>query len=517
MLSNYDALDITINKSMTRIVFAVVSFVLVIGCAKKSPSVYSKDNSTAIEVSYISTIDGGGQNAVEISDYCAKTKRLFTASTLHQSVLVFDLSDIKKPKKITEIDISPYGVNVNSVAVFEGNVAMAIENTNKQATGFIAIYDTKTLKEKNVFEAGALPDMIAYSSKGNYLLSANEGEPNEDYTVDPKGSVTIYNTKANTHTNVEFDLSDNELDGFKQKGLRSFGKNASFSQDVEPEYLTISEDEKTAWVVLQENNAIAEIDVVNAKLNKILPLGFKDFSIEKNKLDVSDKDGKIQLNTWGNLKALYLPDAITKIKVDGITYLITANEGDSRDYLGFSEEARVSEIKLDTVVFPNAKEIQRDEQLGRLKITKTLGDIDNDGDYDELYAFGARSFSIWDTAGNLVYDSGNEVAKLTMKNSKAFNQNDSRSDDKGSEPEALATIKIKGKTILFVGLERTNGVLMYDISNPKQPVSLEWINHEGDISPEGLFVIPAFESPNNQNVLVVSNEYSGTISLFEVK
>ncbi|WP_420574920.1 choice-of-anchor I family protein [Kordia sp.] len=499
---------------MMKKVFGLVSSLLLIGCAVQS----SKAISTEIQVSHINTIDAKGMNAVEISAYCAKTQRLFTASTLYTGVLVFDISDVKNIKKVATIDISPYGGNVNSVAVSNGNIAMAIENSNRQENGFIVVYDTKSLKEIEVLEADALPDMLAYSPNGNYIISANEGEPNNDYSIDPHGSVTIVDMENNIVTSVGFDdLSAIKIKKLKEKGLRIFGKNATFSKDAEPEYLTISKDGKTAWVVLQENNAIAEIDIINAELKNILPLGVKDFSLPENALDVSDVDGKIQLNTWENLKGFYLPDAITNTVINGKTYIITANEGDSRDYAGFSEEIRVSDVVLDAQAFPNAKELQQNDQLGRLKITTTAGDIDNDGDYDELYAFGTRSFSIWNTKGDLVYDSGNDIAKQTQINPKAFNQNDTRSDDKGSEPEALATLKLKGKTLLFVGLERTSGVLMYDISNPKKPIFLEWIQHKGDISPEGLFVIPAAVSPTGKNTLVVSNEISGTISLFEIK
>ncbi|WP_046756189.1 choice-of-anchor I family protein [Kordia jejudonensis] len=496
-----------------RNVFGLFFTLLILGCSSKP----SKETTENIQVTHINTIKVGDMNAVEISAYCAKTKRLFTASTLFDAVLVYDISNVHQPKKVKEISITPYGGNVNSVAVSHGKLAMAIENTKRQENGTVAIFDTENLVEITTYATGALPDMVDFSSNGTYILTANEGEPNDSYEIDPKGSVTIFNTKNDSVTTVEFEVDDAQLKALKAKGMRSFGKNTNFSKDVEPEYLTISKDEKIAWVVLQENNAIAEIDIATAKINNIFPLGVKDVSLAKNAFDVSDQDGKIQFNTWAHLKAFYLPDAITHVTIKDVTYLITANEGDSRDYVGFSEEVRVSEIQLDSTVFPNAKKLQQKEQLGRLKITTTRGDIDTDGDYDELYAFGGRSFSIWETNGNLVYDSGNDIAKQTQVNPKTFNQNDTRSDDKGAEPEALATLQFHGKTLLFVGLERTSGVLLYDISNPKQPIFLEWINHKGDISPEGLFVIPANESPTGENILVVSNEISGTISLFEVK
>lgn len=486
---------------------------LIVGCTSKP----TKEVSETIEVSYVSTIEAGGMNAVEISAYCAKTKRLFSASTLHKGVLVYDIADARNPKKITTIDISKYGGNVNSVATCKGNVAMAIENINRQEKGIIVVFDTKTLQETNSYEAGALPDMIGYDVNGNYIVSANEGEPSNDYLTDPKGSVTIVNVKTNEATTLDFSAFDTEMNNFNENEVLVLGKNATFSSDVEPEYVTISKDGTTAWVTIQENNAIAEIDIKNQQIKAVYPLGVKDFSLAENALDVSDKDGKIQLRAWKNVKGFYQPDAITNVKINGETFLITANEGDGREYNDFADNARVSELKLDSLQFPNAKELQQDTELGRLKVHTKAGDIDNDGDFDALYTLGARSFSIWNDKGKLVYDSGNDIAKRTQVNPKAFNQNDTRSDDKGSEPEALATLKLKSKTLLFVGLERASGILMYDISNPKQPIFLEWINHEGDISPEGLFVIPAAESPTKENILVVSNEISGTISLFEVK
>lgn len=477
----------------------------------------TKTASETIEFKHLNTINVGGKDATEISAYCENTKRLFITSTKDKAILVYDFQDVYQPQKITEIDILQYGGNANSVSVNNENLAIAIESKQRETNGTVVVLDSKTLKELKKYTVGALPDMVTYTKNGNYILSANEGEPNANYSIDPKGSVSIIDTKTDKVVTLNFDKYEAVLGELKQKGLRSFGKNATFSKDVEPEYITTSADGNKAWVTLQENNAIAAIDIKNKKIIDVYPLGFKDFSKPKNALDVSDSDGKIQLKTWKNVKGFYLPDAIASAEINNQYYVITANEGDSRDYEGFSEEIRVGQLKLDAARFPNAKKLQQDDQLGRLKVTTTRGDIDNDGDYDTLYAYGTRSFSIWSEDGKLVYDSGNEISKRTMGNAKAFNQNDSRSDDKGAEPEAVEILKIKDKTLVFVGLERTGGVLVYDISNPKQPKFLEWLNHSGDISPEGLLIIPAEKSPTKQNILVVSNEFSGTISLYEIK
>lgn len=494
---------------MKKILYIII-ILMSVGCASQ------QENTTKeFTFSHIATIPVGGMDATEITTYCKNTKRLFTASTKEKAILVFDISDVNQIKKVKTISILPFGGNVNSVAVKDNILAAAIEAKDKQKNGKIVTFNTNSFQKIKEYEVGALPDMVAFSSGGKYILSANEGEPNDAYTNDPKGSVSIINNTTGTTKTLTFDGFQNNAMKLKQQGFRIFGKNANLATDVEPEYITISSDNKKAWITLQENNAIAEVDIQSQKITAIYPLGTKNFNLSSNSLDVSDLDKKIQLNTW-NVKGFYLPDAIASTTINDKTYLITANEGDSRDYAGYNEEARVGALKLDAKQFPNAATLQNEAQLGRLKVTTAQGDLDNDGDFDELYAFGSRSFSIWNTNGKLVYDSGNDIAKRTMHRAKSFNQNDSRSDDKGSEPEALEVLKIHGKTLVFVGLERTGGIMVYDISNPKSPKFLQWILNKGDISPEGLLIIPAKDSPTKENMLVVSNEISGTISMFQI-
>ena len=128
---------------------------------------------------------------------------------------------------------------------------------------------------------------------------------------------------------------------------RVFGPNATITKDLEPEYITVSHDSKTAWVTLQENNAIAMLDIPSATFTKIVGLGFKDHLLPANKLDASDRDvpgssnsGIINIRNWPVL-GMYQPDSIASYRVKGKTYLVTANEGDARDYTGFSEEVPV--------------------------------------------------------------------------------------------------------------------------------------------------------------------------------
>jgi hypothetical protein len=214
---------------------------------------------------------------------------------------------------------------------------------------------------------------------------------------------------------------------------------------------------------------------------------------------------------------MYQPDAITSVNINGTEYIFSANEGDSRDYSGFSEEERVKDLTLDETAFPVSSDFQSDINLGRLKTTNTMGNTDSDGDVDVIYSYGARSFSVWSGSGSLLYDSGNSIATETLNATPdIFNGGDLRSDDKGAEPEAVEILNMGDQRyILFVGLERNSQVMVYDVSNPIAPQFLTILSHSGDAGPEGLLVIPAIDSPSGKDLLIVSNEVSGTVSIYE--
>jgi hypothetical protein len=268
------------------------------------------------------------------------------------------------------------------------------------------------------------------------------------------------------------------------------------------------------------------------KITSIVPLGFKDHSEAGNGFDASNRDDAINIQTHP-VFGMYQPDAIATYEVQGETYVVTANEGDARDYDGFSEEDRVKDLDLDPTAFPDADTLQADENLGRLNITTTLGDTDGDGDYDQLFAYGARSFSIWDAEGNLVWDSGDQfeqkLAALLPDDFNATNdENDSfdnRSDDKGPEPEGVTIGRVGSRIYAFIGLERVGGIMMYDITDPDNPQFVNYVNNRdfsgdaeagtaGDLGPEGVLFIDQDQSPTGQNLLVVTNEISGTTTVY---
>jgi DNA-binding beta-propeller fold protein YncE len=424
---------------------------------------------------------------------------------------VIDISDPANIKVIKSISMLPYGGYVNSVAVYDGKLAAAIESTNKQALGKVVIFNTSTYAEIKSVNVGALPDMVTFSNDGKYILSANEGEPSNDYLNDPEGSVSIIKVSDYSVKTINFSAFEGQLASLASKGFRIFGPGKNFVKDIEPEYVTVSDDSKTAYVTLQENNAIAEIDLVTATIKKITPLGFKDYSLAANAIDVSDKDNKIEYAPVAKLFGIYMPDAIAYFNYNGTPYLFTANEGDSREYTAFTEMKRLSTVALDASNFPTATTLKTDAVLGRLNITTTLGDTDGDGDFDALYSLGARSFSVWNaTTGSQVFDSKNE---LDIKAKDLAVYDDTRSDDKSVEPESVCIGRVGSKNIAIIGLERADAFAIYDITIPTAPVFIKMYK-TGD-APEGLLFIPASKSPINQSLIVTSNENDGTVKIYK--
>jgi hypothetical protein len=485
------------------------------------------------------------QGAAEIVAYDPRTQRVFVVNAASTSVDVLDISNPALPTLVSTIDAGALGGDANSVAVKNGLVAVAIQAEVKTDPGVVAIYDSHSLALLATFPAGALPDMLAFSPDGKTILVANEGEPNADYSVDPEGSITRIDlsrglAKAKV-SQLNFTRWNTRREKYLARGVRLFGPGASVAQDLEPEYIAFSKDGRIAYVTLQENNALATIDVRAGVITEILPLGTKDHSLPANAFDASDRDGGINIASWP-VNGLYLPDAIASFAAHGKTFLVTANEGDARDYNGFAEEARVRDLQLDPVAFPNAASLRDVAAIGRLNVTRTLGDTDNDGDYDELYSFGARSFSIWNDHGEKVFDSGSELEDLTAAlQTGDFNSDhaesdsaDSRSDNKGPEPEGLAVGKHRGRTYVFVGLERQSGIVVYDVTEPTAPLFQHYLSNRdftvptqladgsvnplaGDLGPEGLTFIAAADSPTRKPLLVVGNEVSGTTTIYELK
>ena len=497
----------------------------------------------------IGGFNGGAVGAAEITAYDATTQRLFVVNGANGTVDVLDLKDPRNPVRAGTISVAALGASANSVAVHDGLVAVAIEASPKTNPGVVAFYDARDLRLLSQVQVGALPDMLVFTPDGLTVLVANEGEPS-GYgvagAVDPEGSVSVITVNRGgtpTVRTADFRAFNGREAELRAQGVRIFGPGATVAQDLEPEYIALSEDGRTAYVTLQENNAIAVVDVATARVLDVRGLGFKDHNVAGMGLDASDEDGGLNTNTGTPsikirpypVKGMYQPDGIAAYTVDGQTYLVTANEGDARaDWPGFNEETRVRTYctaGLDPAVFPDAANLILDSNLGRLRITGTpngnLTGKNAAGQCNELYSFGARSFSIWTSGMSRVFDSGDQLEQRTQALPFAqFNAShdndalDSRSPSKGPEPEGVALGRIGAKTFAFIGLERIGGVMVYDITNPRAPTYVTYLNTRngtgGDTGPEGLVFVPAAKSPNGKPLIIVGNEVSGTTAIFQV-
>ncbi len=445
---------------------------------------------------------------------------------------------------------------VQSLDITGNLLAIAVANSIKNQSGVIAFYSLDSNGVATFIRkvtVGALPDGVAFSPNGKYLVVANEGEPLKNSATsisDAEGSISIItiNNEQPATTATTLGFTDFNSGGSRASelpsGVRIVRPGSTFSQDVEPEYVTISEDSNTAFVTLQEANAVAVIDLTNSRISKIYALGVKDFSQSKNKIWTNDETAAYTtctsasvcspptLKNYANLYGYYMPDGVASFTVAGKTYFLTGNEGDNKDdYIetAAKESARVGDISssLDTSIFPSTVSTE----LARLNIVKTangtpVGVNTTSGRYDKLYTYGARSFSIWDAdTGAQVFDSGADF-ELTVYNdatpSLLFALKD-RMDDKGPEPENIVVGKVGNETFAFIGLERSSGIMMYQVTNPLKPKFVQYIRNTtdatstGDISPEGLKFISASDSPTGVPLLLVGFEVSGSLAVYQIK
>ena len=640
------------------------------------------------------------EGALEIAAYDSASQRVFAVNGHAKTVDVFDLADPANPLKVDSLDLSNFGDQANSVDFKAGVLAIAVEADEVDQKGRVVFTDAQLNLLADV-EVGVLPDMVTFTPDGTKVLTANEGEPDDDYTVDPQGTISIidisgglsglnagkvttldftafdhnypagvrnfgplprffedfsdtatalgnlivakpigsvswyyddfggdYFAEANAfnsdtvtegwlitprqnltgidsayfsfysaknfsggnlevlisrdydvavHSNpakatwdtitAQFALSpgsytdlfsgryslhnylgDSVSIAFYYTGapgggnaslwqiddIRLEGTQPRLSQNLEPEYVAVNAASTQAFVACQENNALAMIDLNGPRVSSLLPLGTKDWSTGKNKLDASNRSASVNLRNWP-IQSFYMPDAIKAFEAGGRDYIVTANEGDAREYDAYDEESRVEDEVLDPTAFPNRAHLQMEDSLGRLKISTAQGDTDGDGDFDALYGYGGRSFSVWDAAGNLVWDSGAEFAQEVFNaypnNFNANNDDNSsfksRSDDKGCEPEAVEIAMINGYRLAFIGLERMGGIMVYDLTNPNQPSFVSYFlprdfsvaasdRAAGDLGPEDLRFVSASQSPNGEPLLIAANEVSGTLAIYRI-
>ncbi len=560
--------------------------------------------SGTLELSVVDTYVSGNEfdtASAEIVSYDKCSDKLYVVNAEDATVDVLSLAQTTSaPAKHGTIDLSAAataaGIEIgaaNSVSAKQGLVAVAIEADTKQDNGLIALYRSDTLALIGTYTAGALPDMVTLSEDARYILTANEGEPSGDYTNDPEGSVTIVDLQngfgpddavVSQVSFADFNVGGSRADEVPADVRLPGPAGTTVAQDLEPEYLALNSDGTVAWVAMQENNAVAIIDVANATVEGMKGLGKKSWSpASENELDASNKDdGTGEFDSYEQLVGLYMPDTIVSVEIDGETYILTANEGDGREYIyettqqacdaaghewdgddfapggddedadayaneeddciSWIDEARGGDIEeLVADAHPLKAALDDNDQLKRIKVTTDQAEY---AAADDIVTFGARSFSIWDAAGDLVYDSGDVIAKNVFAiDPDDFNstndENDSgdnRSDDKGTEPEAIEVAQIGDRFFAFVGLERQGGVMVFDITDPTEPEYQSYLNNRdfdapvctvvdgtecdndtysvdaGDLGPESI----EYFTREGKHFIAVGNEVSGTTTMYSI-
>ena len=427
--------------------------------------------------------------------------------------------------KFFMINDNDFGIEGADTSSYVSQIDINGSVDEKQTQGKVVFFDTEGVFIKEV-NAGILPDMVKFTHDGSKLLVANEAEVvgNEDLVAplyDPYGSVSIIDTASYAVKNIDFKSITTAPIGSKIR------KGAEVARDFEPEYIAVSEDDKTAWISLQESNAIAKINLQTDTLDTVFGLGFKDLSVAENAMDYR-KDALLSIETLPvGVFGMYQPDTITSYSVGGKNYIVTANEGDDRDDF-YAEATKASKLSHAAI-----------GDIGDLRVNPDIGDAEGDGEYEALYTYGTRSFSIFDgDTGALVYDSGKELAdEVAARFPAYFNTRpkkgkwydlDERSEKKGIEPEALTLAKIGSKVFAYIGLEKQGGFFVYDITDPVNPFMVQYNNDIDytasfdpsgpvpadidDMAPEGSVVF----IQDAKNYYVVANEVSGTVSIYEL-
>ena len=521
---------------MKKYSFSKAAFALsLVGTAIIAPNVGAEtigDYKLSLDARYDSGVQNADGGTTEIVTYNkhnhafyivnGETKKVEAISLNYsneQALALQPFLSIDIAKLIQTVDSNFQYGDLTSIAVHptENVIAASVQAKGYNDTGY-AVFLTGEGELLSIVKVAVQPDNITFTSDGTKALTANEGEPREGYgkdIVDPKGSISIIDVsngftqlQAKNITFESYDSAEKRNELVKKQVILK--KDTAPSVDLEPEYISVSENSKFAYVTLQENNAIATIDLTSHEVISIVGLGFKDFSIKGNEIDLR-KDDQAKLQNE-NVFGIYMPDGIATYSVNGKNYIVTANEGDGREWgEEDSEQFHLNENKIEV----DGQEIVYYDTTGYDAFES-----------NESYIFGARSFSIFEAdTMKLVYDSGSDFERITAEiYPQYFNSSndniklDNRSGKKGPEPEDVKVGKIGDEVFAFIGLERIGGVMMYNITDPSNVKFIDYLNLRdfsediaGDVSPEGMAFVPG-ENPQ----LIIGHEVSGTVTVLDL-
>lgn len=484
-----------------------------------------------VELSSVSVTGTDSGASAEILAYDFDNKVMTVVNSLGSSIESFSLTtDLKgtgirlDPIRVIQIDellfenlaasdVTPTSIDVNEV---KDLLAVAVSN-GSESRGWVIFFDSRSLRHLAIVEVGFTPDMLLFDSEGKYLLVANEGEPSSDYSFDPPGSLSVIEIRSPPSDKLQFEhreyFFNTPLHAAPELELRQSGCPPDVQKDIEPEFIALDTRGERAFISLQENNAIATFSLRGMKFENIWSLGKKDHSKPGQGLDGNDTDGRLipnRLPVFG----LYMPDGLASFNVNDQDFIVTANEGDRRDYGNYRDFQRLGESSCSRSI--ELKRGYNPSDYERLFISHSRGEP---ADCSRLEVFGGRSFSIWDGAeGHLVYDSGDMFETILSRRGDGITELDKRSDVSGPEPESVEIANIMNRIIAFIGLERSSGIMIFDVTKPHKSSFLGYHSDPrgGHRGPESLEFISAKLSPNGKPLLLVSYEYSASVAVYQI-
>lgn len=521
-------------------------------------------NGATVKITEISAIaSGDGEGSAEIGTFHAASKRIFASNGVKNTIDIFDISDVANPKKVGSVSLSPYGNDVTSVAAGRDVVVAVVNVADKfSATGVptttngkIVVFDTngKVLSSPDVL--GVLPDSVSFAPDGTTALVAIEGQPvcakddpataakeDTDYSKasDPVGGVTVVDLTNPAAPVLRFAGFDKfTVKAMKAKGIAVSSVVNDVSKDFEPEFVS-AVDNNYAFVTIQEANAIGKLNIRTATFENVTR-AFES-KLESVARDTSDRDAGAGPRNYKRVVGASQPDAIAAFTAGAGQYYVTANEGDAREYTCLNDDLRASGLKVDPRRFPDWKAWSANAALGRAKVNPTIGDLDGDGDIDNIHLRGTNSMTIYRN-GSVIWDSGELLDQIqtqafgvaSINGSHSLSSDKStmnyvgqdRSDDKGAEPEGVAVGMVGDRRIAILGLERMTALAIFDITVPKKPVFQEWLQMlpakatpAKDVkhwSPEGIVFVPADKSPSGKALIITSYELSGSLSIHQIE
>jgi 2',3'-cyclic-nucleotide 2'-phosphodiesterase/3'-nucleotidase/5'-nucleotidase len=392
--------------------------------------VYDAAANTTLHAQVIGRFDGGRylESAASTAPaYHPGRKWLYVISQWRYTIQVIEIVDLRRLRRVKEIgredfirglargSVDPDLIGeIESVAYSDGVLAVAFSALRENERGRVLFFDPDGDPIGDPVKVGVDPDAMAFTPDGSKLVLANTATAGDN---DPEASITIIRVHRRSRhrvttdvTNAGFSRFNGQVAQLRARGVRIFRPGATVAQDLEPETVAVAPDGSRAWVSMGRNNAIAEVDLVAETVTAIHGLSTRNMWRPGQGIDASDRDGRVNIRPWP-LWGYYQPDGIGVFPAGNQLHLVTANEGDPRG----DEAARIGSLRLDPEAFPQAVRLQRPENLGRLGVTRLEGDRDGDGDYDRLFLLGTRSFAVWTTAGQPLFDSGDAFERITAR------------------------------------------------------------------------------------------------------